>query len=129
MAEDRATGRAERDGTARLQAERAVASARAAALAEELAAVVTATRDANLDDEHDVEGPTVAFERQRIAGLLQDAQAALVALDAAATRLAESAYGTCGRCGGPIGAERLAALPATTRCRSCADDAGRQRPR
>lgn len=101
-----------------------MASARAAALTEELAAVVTAARDANLDDEHDVEGPTVAFERQRVASLLGEARATLASLEAATGRLGQGAYGRCGRCGDAIAAERLEALPGTTRCVACATAPG-----
>lgn len=36
-----------------------------------------------------------------------------------AERRAQGAYGACEQCGGPIGAERLSALPSATRCLSC----------
>lgn len=35
-------------------------------------------------------------------------------------RIEEGTYGTCTRCGGEIGAERLALLPTTTLCAACA---------
>jgi DnaK suppressor protein len=73
------------------------------------------------DDEHDPEGVTIAFERAQVAGLLDQARAELVSLDAAGERLAAGAYGTCTRCGHPIAAERLDALPATTVCIDCAN--------
>lgn len=106
--------------TPRLEAERATAKARVLALASELEAIVLASRDANGDDEHDAEGPTVAFERQRLAGLLGHAQSVLAELDGALSRLARGGYGRCGACGSPIDPERLVALPATTRCIACA---------
>jgi len=34
----------------------------------------------------------------------------------------QGTYGTCEDCGGPIGAERLAALPSATRCVQCQAD-------
>ncbi len=37
----------------------------------------------------------------------------------AAERRAEGVYGACEDCGGEIGAERLAVLPAATRCVRC----------
>ncbi|HWM00705.1 MAG TPA: TraR/DksA C4-type zinc finger protein, partial [Actinophytocola sp.] len=69
----------------------------------------------------DPEGVTVAFERAQTADLLQRARAELQALDEARERLASGTYGTCLRCGHPINAERLDALPATTTCIRCAN--------
>ena len=108
-----------------LATERAGVLAAVAALEAEVAGIVAAAEGANLDDEHDPEGATVAFERQRSAALLAEARARLVAIDAALARVAGGGYGVCDGCGGPIGAERLEALPATTRCVVCA--AGRRR--
>lgn len=76
------------------------------------------------DDEHDPEGHTIAFERQQVAGLLRDARVRLTELDAALQRIDEGTYGTCGRCGSPIGAERLRALPGAVHCIDCAAAAG-----
>jgi DnaK suppressor protein len=39
--------------------------------------------------------------------------------DHARDRLAQGGYGICEDCGQPIGEERLAALPAATRCVGC----------
>lgn len=103
-----------------LEAARADARARAVALAAELHAIVEASEGANLDDEKDPEGATVAFERQRVASLLDEARAQLVALDAAEDRLDDGTYGICSECGTPIPAPRLEALPTTTRCVACA---------
>ena len=44
--------------------------ARIAALTAELDDIVAATADANVDDEHDPEGSTIAFERARVSTLL-----------------------------------------------------------
>ncbi len=103
-----------------LEAARADARARVEALAAEVQAIVDASEGANLDDEKDPEGATVAFERQRVASLLDEARAQLVALDAAEDRLDDGTYGICSECGSPIPAERLEALPTTTRCIACA---------
>lgn len=73
-----------------------------------------------IDDEHDPEGATVAFERQHIAALLTEARRQLVQIDAALARLAEGSYGRCERCGQPIGAARLAARPLASTCIRCA---------
>jgi DnaK suppressor protein len=85
-----------------------------------LAAIVDASKNANLDDEHDPEGATVAFEREQVAALLERAQQQLVDLDDALDRVARGNYGICETCGAPIPAERLEAQPATRRCVACA---------
>lgn len=72
------------------------------------------------DDEHDVEGSSVGFERARVTALLRAAESHLAALESARQRASSGAYGTCERCGRPIGDARLEALPATTVCVGCA---------
>ena len=81
-----------------------------------LAAIVDASKNANLDDEHDPEGATVAFEREQVAALLEHAQQQLTDLGDALERVATGTYGICEQCGAPIPAERLEAQPATRRC-------------
>jgi RNA polymerase-binding transcription factor DksA len=103
-----------------LRAERDRVAAEVAALEADFAALVAAAEDSNADDEHDPEGATIGFERAQLAAVLDATRRRLAALDAALDRVRSGGYGTCERCGGPIGAERLAALPATTRCRACA---------
>jgi RNA polymerase-binding transcription factor len=91
------------------------------ALRRRLDGIIESSAYTSNDDEHDPEGVTVAFERAQVASLLEHSRAELRALDAAAERLAAGTYGTCVRCGQPIAAERLDALPAATRCIRCAD--------
>lgn len=79
----------------------------------------------SLDDEHDSEGSTIGYERARVAGLLARAQRRIAELEVAAERDRRGAYASCERCGGPIGAERLDALPATRLCVGCAGGSGR----
>jgi DnaK suppressor protein len=43
----------------------------------------------------------------------------LAEIDAALARIGEGVYGTCGRCGGRIGEDRLEALPWATKCIEC----------
>jgi len=43
------------------------------------------------------------------------------AIRLALARIDNGSYGTCAKCGEPIGAERLAALPTATRCIRCAE--------
>ncbi|MEO5680782.1 MAG: TraR/DksA C4-type zinc finger protein [Acidimicrobiales bacterium] len=82
---------------------------------------IMAAQDANPpDDEHDVEGSSVGYERARVTALLARAEGQLHEADAAAARQAAGAYGRCDGCGGPIGDDRLVALPMTRRCVTCA---------
>ena len=86
----------------------------------DLTALEAAAVGSNLDDEHDPEGSTVAFEREQLAALRRAAREHLEEIDAALARLAAGSYGLCERCGRPIAGERLAALPAARRCVDCA---------
>lgn len=97
-----------------------------AELEREFGAIVASASEGSAggDDEHDPEGATVAFERQHVAALLAQARTRLEAIDAALRKLDAGTYETCDRCGGPIGAERLAARPASLTCVRCA---GRRR--
>ena len=103
-----------------LRAERQATLARIGALAGELDDIVTASAGSNIDDEHDPEGSTIAFERAQIATLLREARAYLRELDRASARLEAGGYWACERCGGPIAEERLAARPAARTCVGCA---------
>ncbi len=103
-----------------LLVERRAAAARVAELETELAEIVTSAQASPPDDEHDVEGSSIGFERARVTALLDHARRQLAALDRAETDQAAGRYGSCEDCGRPIGDERLAALPATRRCIACA---------
>jgi RNA polymerase-binding transcription factor len=96
-----------------------------AELERDFTAIVSSTSDgsAGSDDEHDPEGATVAFERQHIAALIDRARAHLAAIDAALRKLDSGTYEICDICGQPIGAERLAARPASLICVRCAQRA------
>lgn len=108
------------DVARRLDDERAEVAQRVAAMSAELDAVAAATAGSNVDDEHDPEGATVAFEREQLAALRSRAEQALAEIDAARERLDAGTYGRCEMGGEPIAAERLAALPATRWCVTCA---------
>jgi DnaK suppressor protein len=99
---------------------RAVTMQRAASLASSFDDIVEAASDVATDDEHDPEGHTIAWERQQIAGLLDETKLTLADIDAAEQRLTDGRYGTCLICKREIAAERLEALPATPTCVSCA---------
>jgi DnaK suppressor protein len=103
-----------------LTEERASTLARLATLERELSGMVEAADTANIDDEHDPEGATIAFERAQVIALLEQARRHLDALDVADARIAAGTYGTCQRCGAPIPVARLRALPGATTCVACA---------
>ena len=66
-----------------LLAERAAALAQIEALTREFDEVVAASQSSNADDEHDPEGATIAFERQQVVALLEQARRRLADVDAA----------------------------------------------
>ncbi|MGN6332237.1 MAG: TraR/DksA family transcriptional regulator [Motilibacteraceae bacterium] len=103
-----------------LESERADAVSRIAALERELGVIVDASVAVAVDDEHDPEGATIAFERSQVAALLDQAREGLAGLDAALRRLDDGTYGICQRCGRDIAPGRLVARPAATLCIECA---------
>ncbi len=118
---DAAFSPAEREAIrARLTAERAETGTRIAALDREFDAIVASNALVAVDDEHDPEGSSTAFERAHTAALLAQARDHLTALDEALERLDHGAYGRCEVCGEPIPAERLEARPTATTCVRCA---------
>ncbi len=72
------------------------------------------------DDEHDVEGSSIAFERERVKALLALAESRLAAIDEEVGSPTPGTRRSCEECGGPIGEERVAAVPGTRRCVRCA---------
>ena len=100
--------------------ERAAALAQIEALGREFDEVVAASQSSNADDEHDPEGATIAFERQQVVALLEQARRRLADVEAALARRASGDYGICETCGRPIAPERLAARPAARTCIDCA---------
>ena len=108
------------DGLNPLDVERARTEAQIVDLTAEFDGVVASVVDDAPDDEHDAEGATVGYERARVAALLANARRHLEALDRAVARRQAGIYDRCVGCGGSIGVERQAALPATDRCIQCA---------
>lgn len=103
-----------------LLAERARARRQVAALEREFAGIADAAGQPGTDDEHDPEGATLAFERQHTAALLTRALERITEINAAIGRLDDGTYGTCTRCGQPVGEDRLAARPTAATCIRCA---------
>jgi DnaK suppressor protein len=115
------------EARAELLAERQRTQTRLAGLERDFASSVAAAEAANTDDEHDPEGATLAFERQHVAALSDAARDRLRQIGEALARIDAGTYGQCSRCGGPIGAERLAARPTANTCIDCAGRAGQGR--
>ncbi|HWH28902.1 MAG TPA: TraR/DksA C4-type zinc finger protein [Mycobacteriales bacterium] len=107
----------------RLRAELDEVRAAVQRLTRDLAEVVAASEGSNADDEHDPEGATIGFERAQLTSLLQAARRREREVQSALAALAAGGYGTCASCGGPIGAERLAARPSAGTCVRCASAA------
>ncbi|MDX3643959.1 TraR/DksA family transcriptional regulator [Streptomyces sp. MB09-02B] len=104
---------------ARLTAARAETLARAAALSRDFDGIVAANALVAVDDEHDPEGGTTAFERAHVASLMAQARQHLEELDRALERLERGQYGQCESCGVTIPPERLEIRPAATTCVRC----------
>jgi DnaK suppressor protein len=103
-----------------LVAELGRAEQQVASLARQFDDIVAAAEMSNTDDEHDPEGTTIAFERAQVSALHGQAARDAAALRRTLADVDDEAFGACERCGGPIGFERLVALPATRRCVECA---------
>ena len=78
----------------------------------------------DLSREHAQSFSEQATERQNdmvLQGLLADARASVQEVKQALERLDAGTYGECDKCGEPISAARLEALPAAQYCINCAD--------
>jgi RNA polymerase-binding protein DksA len=62
---------------------------------------------------------TQVFEQERELAMRERANLHLQAVDGALARLDDGTYGTCVRCGRPIAAARLEALPWAAHCIEC----------
>lgn len=103
-----------------LAARRVDAHGRVAALSGTFQDLVDASANANVDDEHDPEGATIAFERSQVDALARSARSELDEVSAALARLDDGTYGLCEVCGQPIPLERLRARPTARTCVGCA---------
>jgi RNA polymerase-binding transcription factor DksA len=86
------------------------------ALRADITSANSARQDSNVDDEHDPEGATIAFELSQASALLQQSTTGLAQVEAALARIAAGTYGTCAVCGGTIAEGRLEARPWTPFC-------------
>ena len=108
------------DVTDRLRATRDEAVALAARLLLDMEAVAAARAGANVDDEHDPEGSTIAYERSQLDAVRRSALGRAADAEAALGRLADGTFGRCERCSARIGDARLEARPTARTCIDCA---------
>lgn len=78
--------------------------------------IVRASHDSNIDDEHDPEGATIAYERSMLQALMAQSEQKLSEITVALDRLEDGVYELCAVCGQPIGEARLEARPTASRC-------------
>jgi RNA polymerase-binding protein DksA len=78
--------------------------------------------DLSAYDEHIGDSGTETFERERDVAMEANESAILRQIDVALKKIEDGTYGTCERCGKPIGKARLEAIPYTA---FCIEDAAR----
>jgi len=108
------------DPSDRLRVTRDEALALAARLLGDMEAVAAAREGANVDDEHDPEGSTIAYERSQLDAVRRSALERAADAEAALARLADGTFGRCERCSARIGEARLEARPTARLCIDCA---------
>jgi RNA polymerase-binding protein DksA len=74
------------------------------------------TEELSFQGNHLGDVATATFDREMASTLEDNSNHVLAEIDAALTRINDGTYGICERCGHPIGAERLEALPWATLC-------------
>jgi RNA polymerase-binding transcription factor len=66
--------------------------------------------------DHLADSASETYLRELDEGLEENAEHIVVEIDAALGRIEDGSYGLCADCGGPIGEERLLAVPYATLC-------------
>jgi RNA polymerase-binding protein DksA len=74
------------------------------------------TEELTFQDNHLGDVATATFDREMASTLEENSNHVLAEIDEALARIENGTYGLCGRCGKPIGEERLEALPWATLC-------------
>jgi DnaK suppressor protein len=74
------------------------------------------TEETTFQDNHLGDIATATFDREMASTLEDNSTHVLTEIDAALRRIDEGTFGVCTRCGKPISAERLEALPWATLC-------------
>jgi len=96
---------------------RAVLAAERERLTSELAALGV---DRGTFDEGFADSGQVTAERGEVDALAGSLRETLGDIDNALEKIDKGTYGTCERCGKPVGEDRLAAMPAARLCIQCA---------
>jgi DnaK suppressor protein len=104
----------------RLEAIRADALSLGAQLERDMLAISEARDSSNVDDEHDPEGSTIAFERSQLEAIRRSSLERAEEAGAALERLHAGTYGLCISCGRQIAPARLNARPMAALCLDCA---------
>jgi len=107
------------DVRTRLLDERERVLAEVALLKDDLAHSIEEAFDEDGNDSHLADSASETVDREIEQSLGYNAEHLLAAVDAALTRLDKGTYGSCVRCGKPVGEERLAALPYAAKCIEC----------
>ena len=108
------------DPAERLRVTRDDALALADRLLADMEAVAAAREGANVDDEHDPEGSTIAYERSQLDAVRRSALERAADAESALARVADGTFGRCERCSARIGEARLEARPTARLCIDCA---------
>ena len=74
------------------------------------------TEELTFEDNHPGDVATATFDREMASTLEDNSSYVLSEIDAALQRIEAGTFGTCQACGGPVGEERLEALPWATLC-------------
>ncbi|MEA2452811.1 MAG: DnaK suppressor protein [Actinomycetota bacterium] len=75
----------------------------------------------NTLDQHPADAGSETFEREKDMAIVSNLEEQISEVEAALKRLEEGTYGTCEKCGKPIGDERLEVVPTA---RYCVEDQG-----
>src|SRR3989442_3727775 len=97
---------------------RAVLAAERERLSNELAAMIGVDRATY--EEGFADSGQVTAERGEVEALVGSLRDTLNDIEDALRKIDDGTYGICERCGGPIGAARLEAMPAARLCITCA---------
>ena len=103
-----------------LDADRRATELLVSRLASDIASFQGSRQDTSVDDEHDPEGPTLAFEQSQASAILEQTRVHLSQIDRALERLEAGTFGSCVTCLRPIPEARLEARPYSTQCVACA---------
>jgi DnaK suppressor protein len=104
----------------RLTEDREATATLIARLVSDIDSFQISAKDSVADDEHDPEGPTLAFERSQAAAILEQTRTHFSQIESALVRLEEGSYGMCTTCHRAIPVARLDVRPYSTQCVTCA---------